>query len=101
MSERSEVQNPMLRYAAAIGWQYVPPADALARRGGDRGLFFTDDLAAQLIRLNPGVLDSDLAAEVVRRLNLLRGSIEGNRDALAWLRGEQSIFIAAENRERN
>ena len=87
MSERSEVQNPMLRYAEAIGWQYVTPADALARRGGDRGLFLTDDLAAQLMRLNPSVLDSDRAAEVIRRLNLLRPTIEGNRDA-SYQRGE-------------
>jgi type I restriction enzyme R subunit len=101
MSERSEVQNPMLKYAAEIGWQYVSPADALARRGGDRGLFFTDDLAAQLMRLNPGVLDSERAVEVIRRLNLLRPTIEGNRDALSWLRGEQSIFVPEENRERN
>ncbi|HTU89623.1 MAG TPA: type I restriction endonuclease [Gemmataceae bacterium] len=101
MSERSEVQNPMLKYAGEIGWQYVSPADALARRGGDRGLFFVDDLAAQLVRLNPGVLDSDRAAEVIRRLNLLRPTIEGNRDALSWLRGEQSIFVPDENRERN
>ena len=101
MSERSEVQNPMLKYAGVIGWEYVSPADALARRGGDRGLFFSDDLAAQLVRLNPGVLDSDRAAEVIRRLNLLRPTIEGNRDALSWLRGEQSIFVPDENRERN
>jgi hypothetical protein len=25
MSERSAVQNPMLRYAEAIGWTYIPP----------------------------------------------------------------------------
>jgi type I restriction enzyme, R subunit len=101
VSERSAVQNPMLKYASEIGWQYVSPADALARRGDDRGLFFTDDLAAQLVRLNPGVLDSDRVAEVIRRLNLLRPTIEGNRDALSWLRGEQSIFVPDENRERN
>ena len=42
MSERSAVQDPMLRYAEAIGWEYVPPHDALARRAGVRGLYFAD-----------------------------------------------------------
>ena len=28
-------------------------------------------------------------------------SIEGNRDALGWLRGEHSVFVPGENRERN
>ncbi len=29
MTERSAVQNPMLPYAAAIGWTRVPAVDAL------------------------------------------------------------------------
>ena len=29
MSERTAVQDPMLKYAGEIGWEYVPPADAL------------------------------------------------------------------------
>jgi len=33
MSERSAVQNPMLKYAQQIGWEYVRPDDALALRG--------------------------------------------------------------------
>ena len=35
MTERSAVQNPMLHYAGAIGWQRVAAADALAWRGGE------------------------------------------------------------------
>jgi MFS family permease len=34
MSERSAVQNPMLKYAQEIGWEYVKPDDALSSRGG-------------------------------------------------------------------
>ena len=48
MSERSAVQNPMLRYAEEIGWEYVPPAEALRRREGAGGRFFVEELAAQL-----------------------------------------------------
>jgi type I restriction enzyme, R subunit len=101
MSERLAVQNPMIQYAQAIGWDYVPQEKATALRGGEAGLFFTDDLSAQLLRLNPGVVNADRLGDVLRRLRLLKPTIEGNRDALSWLRGEQSVFVPEENRERN
>ncbi len=34
MSERSEVQNPLIRYAAEIGWGYVLQAEAITQHGG-------------------------------------------------------------------
>ncbi len=101
MSERSAVQNPMLKYAEEIGWDYVRPDDALSFRSGDVGLYFTGILEAQLLRLNPGVVDADRTGDILRRLSLLRPSIEGNRQAHSWLRGEQSVFVPDENRERN
>lgn len=33
MSEWSAVQAPMLKYAAEIGWQFVPTDEAMRRRG--------------------------------------------------------------------
>ena len=101
MSEASAVQNPMIKYAAQIGWQPVSRKQALEWRGGDTGLFFTDILQAQLLKLNPGVVDADRVRQIARQLSLLNPTIEGNRAALAWLRGEQSIFVPQENRERN
>lgn len=101
MSERSAVQQPMIKYASEIGWQYMKPDDALRLRGGEKGLFFTEVLEAQLIQLNPGIVDGSKAEEIIRQLNLLRATIEGNRDALLWLRGEQSVFVPSEKRERN
>ncbi|MFN9647057.1 MAG: HsdR family type I site-specific deoxyribonuclease, partial [Pseudanabaena sp.] len=101
MSERSAVQNPMLKYANEIGWEYVPRQQALQHRGGDTGLYFNDILQAQLIKLNTGIVTTDRAAEILRRLNLLKSNIEGNREALAWMRGEKSIFVTEENRDRN
>ena len=101
MSERTAVQNPMIRYAGEMGWEYVSPRDALKLRGGDTGLFFGDALESALLRLNPGVLDVARTGEVMRRLRLLRPDIGGNRDVLEWLRGEGSVFVPAERRERN
>jgi type I restriction enzyme, R subunit len=101
VSERSAVQNPMLKYGQEIGWEYAKPDDALALRGGDTGLYFNGILEAQLVRLNPGVVDLSRTPDILRRLRLLRPSIEGNREAHSWLRGEQSVFVPDENRERN
>jgi len=101
MSEYSAVQRPMRQYAAQIGWVYLTPAEALRLRDGDEGLYLTDVLRQQLLSLNPGIVNTPLVAEIVRELNLLPPTIAGNRDALAWLRGERSIFVPTEKRERN
>lgn len=101
MSEWSAVQSPMLKYAEEIGWQPVAPSDADILRGGLTGQFFPELLTAQLKALNPDVIDEERAQEVLRRLRLLPATIEGNRDALRWLRGEMSVFVPADGRERN
>ncbi len=101
MSERSAVQAPMLHYAQEIGWEYIASADALVERGGETGPFLRGVLEAELQRLNPDVVDAARAQEIIRQLTLLPSTIEGNRDVLSWLRGERSIFVPSENRERN
>ena len=101
MSERSAVQDPMLKYAEQIGWEYLRPADAMSLRSGDTGLYFTGILEAQLVRLNPGVVDASRTGDIIRRLNLLKPTLQGNHEAHLWLRGEQSVFVPEEKRERN
>ena len=100
MSERSSVQKPLLRYAGQIGWNYVAPPEALRLRGDESSLYFTSILSSQLQKLNPGVVDAAQAEEIIRKLSLLRPSIEGNKDALSWLRGEQSVFVPEETGEK-
>ena len=102
MSERSAVQEPMLKYADEIGWQSISSSEALQLRGGDTtSLYFTDVLKSQLLKLNKGVLDESNCADVIRQLGLLHPTLEGNQEALSWLRGNESIFVQHENRERN
>lgn len=76
MSERSAVQNPMLRYAQDSDWEYVPPDDALRLRGGESGMYFTPTLERQLLRLNPDIVDAARCADILRQLNLLKPNIE-------------------------
>ena len=101
MSEYTAVQEPMLRYGDQIGWTRVSQAQAMQMRGGDTGCYFSDVLEAQLLKLNKGIVDASNCVDILRQLNLLRPTLEGNRHALSWLRGEQSIFVPSENRERN
>jgi type I restriction enzyme, R subunit len=91
----------MMRYAAQIGWQPLSSQQALKERRGDTGRFLRDTLKRQLLALNPGVLDEARAEEVMRQLTLLPTTIEGNRTALEWLRGERSVFVPEAKRELN
>ena len=101
MSERSAVQNPMLKYADEIGWESISASEAMQMRHGDTKIYFDDILKAQLMKLNRNILDQSYYEDAMRRLSLLRPTLEGNQDALSWLRGEKSSFVPAENRERN
>ncbi|HUV36236.1 MAG TPA: HsdR family type I site-specific deoxyribonuclease [Patescibacteria group bacterium] len=100
-SERKSVQNPLIRYAAEVGWTYKPPSEALSLRKGEGGLLFNRVLEEKLIELNPGLITSEKAGDIIQRIEAVRNTIEGNAEILAWLRGEQSIFDQTENRERN
>lgn len=102
MSERSAVQEPMLRYADEIGWQAISPSEAMHMRGGNAiERYLTDVLKAQLLKLNKGVVDDSNCADVMRLLGLLSATLEGNQEALFWMRGEKPTFVASENRNRN
>ncbi|WP_375478020.1 type I restriction endonuclease subunit R [uncultured Nostoc sp.] len=106
MSEASAVQRPMLKYAYDIGWEYLTSKEALQRREGKeddkrKERYFADVLRSQLIKLNPGVVTDNNVDEILRRLRNIDSTIEGNREALNWLQGKQSIFVAQENRDRN
>jgi len=101
-SERSTVQNPLIRYAQEVGWTYLPPEDALRLRHGLEQPFLQDVLIAQLQRLNPGVITTvEEAKEVLARLERVRPDIEGNQDAWEYLKGLKTVFVQAERCERN
>jgi len=101
VSERSEVQDPLIRYAAEIGWTFISRDDALTRRGGEAGLFFGDVLAAQLHKLNPRLTREADPQTIIRQLENVRAGIEGNFETLLYLRGQKSIYDPAQKRELN
>ena len=95
ITEASTVQMPMVRHAAEVGWTPVSPQEALARRGGPAGLLFRDELEQALRRLNSWLSDAAVRG-VIERLESLPPSVEGNRQMLEWLRGEQQWYDDAE-----
>jgi type I restriction enzyme, R subunit len=99
-TESATVQNPLVRYAGEIGWEIAPQSDAVILRKGEGGMFFYKLLEETLIKLNPGIVTPGNVDDVIRRLEAVRNSIEGNAEILAWLRGERSVYVASEKRQR-
>lgn len=122
MTERTAVQNPILKYAQDLGWEIVSRHKAESLRGFNAGsgkrtydintsgasaqergrfasLFFDDILYQKAKEFNPKLKDAK--EELVRKLSILQNNIEGNRDFLSYLRGEKTFYSKAENREFN
>jgi type I restriction enzyme R subunit len=99
VSEAGTVQFPMVAHAAEIGWEPLTPVEALFRRGDESASLFRGLLEQKLLALNPW-LRPDQARSIVETFDALPASIEGNRERLAWLRGERSWFDEQEKRRR-
>src|SRR5947208_4857906 len=95
-TESATVQDPFVRYAGEIGWEIAPQSEAVGLRKGEGGMFFYNLLEETLLKLNPGIITPDNVDDVIRRLEGVRNSIEGNAEILAWLRGERSVEVAGE-----
>ena len=99
ISEAGTVQFPMVRHAVEIGWTPLTPDEARALRGGEAEMFFRDVLAAKLKAFNAW-LSADAVRAIIEKLDALAASIEGNRELLAWLRGERQWYDETEKRHR-
>ncbi|KAA0255653.1 MAG: HsdR family type I site-specific deoxyribonuclease [Acidobacteria bacterium] len=100
-NERFGVQNPLIRYAGEVGWTILSRDEAITERGGESGTLLYKTLERKLLELNPGVVTPENVVEVVSRIENVRTNIEGNAEVLAWLRGERTVYVAAEKRHRN
>ncbi|RIL00907.1 MAG: deoxyribonuclease HsdR [Proteobacteria bacterium] len=100
-TERTAVQEPILRYASAIGWTRLSKEAALTLRGGESGTLLYPLLREKLIELNPGIVTPENVDAIIARIEGVRPSIEGNAEVLAWLRGERTVFVESERRQRN
>lgn len=99
IGEAGTVQFPMVDHAVEIGWKPLTPQEALYLRGGEAGKFLTGVLRQKLEKFNPW-LGEDGARSVIETLDALPPTIEGNRELLAWLRGERRWYDETEKRYR-
>jgi type I restriction enzyme R subunit len=99
ISEAGTVQFPMVKHAVEIGWTSLTPDVAREKRGGDASMLFRDELDTKLKAFNPW-LTSDSVRSVIETLDAIPATVEGNRDMLAWLRGERQWYDEHEKRHR-
>ena len=100
ISEADSAQFPMIAHAIGIGWSSLSPDAARLKRGGDSGMLFRDDLTAKLAEFNVW-LSSDAIRQLIEKLEAIPPTIEGNREMLAWLRGERQWYDENEKRHRH
>ena len=99
ISEAGTVQFPMVKHAAEIGWTPLTPEVAKQKRGGEAGMLLRDELEAKLARFNPW-MSADAIRQVIETLEAIPPTVEGNREMLAWLRGERQWYDEDEKRHR-
>ncbi|HEC87949.1 MAG TPA: HsdR family type I site-specific deoxyribonuclease [Thermoplasmata archaeon] len=99
-NERKAVQEPTIKYAQEIGWNYVSPDDALNLRNGKTGIVFRDIFIKQMKKLNDFITD-ELADELIKQIHRIPANIEGNLIAWEYLKGLRTVFVPDEKRERN
>ena len=99
ITEAATVQFPMVRHAVEIGWTPLPPIVAMHKRGGKAGMLFRNELGETFERFNPWMTE-DAIRSAVERLEAIPPTIEGNREMLAWLRGERQWYDESEQRHR-
>lgn len=99
-NERYSIQHPLIKYASAINWTYITQEDSLTLRGGETGLVFKEPFISQLQKLND-FITQPLAEELIRQIEAIPPTIQGNLDAWEYLKGLKTVFVPKEKRERN
>jgi len=115
--ERFSVQKPLIGYIEVpsaeyktsdgkkafldLGWEYISPDEAMRLRGGKTGFIFRALFINQMQKLNQGGIRDLLAEELIKGLERIPPSIEGNLVAWEYLKGLKTVFVPNEKRERN
>ncbi|MCX6803843.1 MAG: HsdR family type I site-specific deoxyribonuclease, partial [Candidatus Diapherotrites archaeon] len=100
-TERGSVQNPMIKYACEIGWEYIKPEEVERLRGGRTGLLLKEIFKNQVLQINSDFIDNLMIEELIKKIEKLPVNIEGNLTAWEYLKGIKTVFVPNEKRERN
>lgn len=99
--EIKSVQKPLIKYAIDVGWNYLSPETVYRLRGGEDHALLGEVFTRQAKLLNPGILDQNGAIDLRNRIERIVPRIEGNLDALEYIRGLKTIFVPSERCEKN
>lgn len=115
--EKGSVQNRIIKYVREphaefsdsrgrrilikLGWEYVNQEEAIHLREGETGFLFRDIFIDQLHKLNPKFMNASLARELIKSIERIPSTIEGNLTAWEYLKGLRTLFILDEKCERN
>lgn len=98
--EISSVQRPLIEYAKACGWTHIKPEEVLDLRGGKTHLILEPIFKDQMRKLN-AFIDSGIADDLRKKIENVPPTIEGNLISWEYFKGRRTVFVDAENRERN
>ena len=104
ISEKYDVQRPLINSLIGIGWQFIPPGDfkSAGWRGDDEtNPFLLGILRQQLAKLNGWHEDDQRIDEVIRQLRLLPANLEGHERFVHWLRGQIPMWDPADKLNRD
>jgi type I restriction enzyme R subunit len=101
-TEKSSVQEPILKYSGNLGWEFITREDALRLRGGETGLILRQVFSEQLMKLNSVFANLETSNSVIKRLEETIGAtIEGNLKVWEHLIGKGVVFVPEERRDRD
>ncbi|MGC9123774.1 MAG: type I restriction endonuclease subunit R [Thermoplasmata archaeon] len=99
--EKASVQNPIIKYAVDNGWEYITPKECLRMRQGETGIILREIFEAQMMKLNPDFMDGNIINDLIKKIENIRPTVEGNREMWEYLKGLKTVFIPYQNRDRN
>jgi len=102
ISEKRDVQNRVIDYLRSIGWEFLPTTDAFKLRSHDlKEPFLIPIVKEKLKQLNKGIITDKNVDDEIRRIKLLPANLRGNEEFLKYLRGQKTVYVEEEKRERN
>lgn len=99
-NEFNTAQRPIMEYLIGLGWEFISPERVESLRSSMKEPLLIPILKPKPLELNPAMTE-DEASDVIRRLKLIRETIEGNEEFLKFLIAEKTFFSSKENRELN
>jgi type I restriction enzyme R subunit len=100
-TERKTVQNPILRYATEIGWEFLDPDKVIDLRDGETGILFDEVLKEKLFKFNPWI-DEETIEEIIKDIaQRTRADLLGNQKIVNYLRGITPFYSKTQKQELN